>query len=77
MSPTSDNSWGADRLGSNEIIPSGGSFSIQNVSCDSYDIRLLDEDMDECVVNDVELCGENAVFELTNNNLLSCQGYGQ
>lgn len=74
MSPTSQSTWGPDQLGSNVLSP-GGSFTLTGIGCDAYDIRLVDEDEDECVVNGVTFCNESAGWHITNEMLLSCEGY--
>ena len=72
MSSTSQNSWGPDRLGSSVISP-GSSFRISGLPCDSYDLKLIDEDSDVCIVNNMRVCGSDNSLVLTNQELLSCQ----
>jgi len=55
MSPSWDDSWGDDWLGS-DILYSGNSFSF-NVPDDNYDIRLVDEDGDEYIRYGVDVDG--------------------
>ncbi len=74
VSPTSDNMWGEDQLGSEVISANGGSFTLTNIPCDSYDVRLVDEDEDECVVEGVDICVDSG-WHITNEDLLSCEGY--
>jgi hypothetical protein len=74
MSPTSQSTWGPDQLGSNVLSP-GASITLTGISCDAYDIRLVDEDDDECVVNGVSFCAESSGWHITNEMLLSCEGY--
>jgi hypothetical protein len=74
LSPSSTTSWGSDRLGEGRTIPAdGGSFAMYSISCDTYDVRLVDEDGDECVMKGVRLCGANQTWTFTNDNLLACQ----
>jgi hypothetical protein len=55
LSPTTKSKWGPDQLGDDIISAEGGTFMLTNIPCDRYDVKLLDEDGDECVVEDVDL----------------------
>jgi len=74
MSPTSQETWGPDQLGSEIIDSGGGSFTLTGIPCDSYDVRLVDEDDDECIVPAVDVCAD-AGWHITNDDLLRCEGY--
>ncbi len=76
VSPTSGNQWGPDQLGE-EVIRSGGSFTLRNIPCDDYDVKLVDEDGDQCVVNAVNMCNDNSVWTITNELLADCAGSGE
>lgn len=69
-----DRNWGPDQLGKDTIEP-GESFTLTDIDCDWYDIQLVDEDGDECVVEDIDLCGDSEKWVITNNDLLKCQGW--
>jgi len=49
---------------------------LNSIPCDSYDVRLTDEDGDECVVEDVDICGGSEGWVITNAILLECEGFG-
>ena len=72
MSSSSDPNWGPDLLGT-EILSSGSTFTL-TMPCDTYDIKIVDEDEDECTVMGVALCSDHA-WVLTDQELLSCEGY--
>lgn len=55
LSPVDAETWGADILASDILYP-GESFEISGIECDYYDIRVVDEDFDECIVQEVDLC---------------------
>ena len=74
LSSTTDHEWGPDQLG-DEVIGSGETFTLSKIDCDDYDIRLVDEDGDECVVEEVNLCGDETVWKITDRVLLSCEGH--
>jgi hypothetical protein len=71
LSPVDEDEWGADQLGRN-IIASGTGFSLSGVPCDAYDVRLVDEDGDVCVVGGVALCSDD-VWVIDDEDLLTCQ----
>lgn len=72
LSSVDDDEWGPDQLGQH-VIESGGSFTLTGIPCDEYDIQLVDEDGDQCVVGGVGLCGDRENWVITNNDLLQCQ----
>jgi hypothetical protein len=72
LSPTETEDWGPDQLGEETIIETGGTFTLTGVPCDSYDVRLLDEDGDECVVAAVDICADGG-WVISNDDLLECQ----
>ena len=72
MSSSSDPNWGPDQLGTG-ILSSGSSLTL-TMPCDAYDIKIVDEDGDECSVMGVSLCSDHA-WVLTDQELLSCEGY--
>lgn len=74
LSPVDEESWGPDQLG-NEVIGSGDSFVLTGIPCDSYDVKLVDEDGDTCVVPGVDICGGDQGWVVTNDDLLECEGY--
>lgn len=75
LSPVSSNKWGPDQLGE-AVLESGSSFTLTDIPCAEYDIKVVDEDGDTCIIEDVALCREDAVWNLTNEELLSCEGFG-
>lgn len=72
LSPTDRIAWGPDLLGT-EVLDPGDSFIVSDLDCGVYDIRLVDEDNDECIMTDIDLCLENAVWRLDDAELLACQ----
>ena len=76
LSPADEKEWGPDQLGK-ESIDRGETFTLADIDCDTYDIRLIDEDGDECVVEDVDLCKDEAVWRISSDALLKCQGYAR
>lgn len=77
LSPTSEkDEWGPDQLGE-AVIKTGGTFTLTGIECNKYDIKIVDEDGDECVVAAVSLCDDSAVWNLTDDRLLKCEKKSQ
>jgi len=72
LSSTDEGSWGPDQLG-DEVIGKDESFTILGIPCDDYDVKIVDEDGDECVVAKVDICGDNQEWAITTADLLKCQ----
>ena len=77
MSPSRERNWGPDQLGTRVLTKNGGTFTLTDIPCENYDIRVVDSDGDECIIENVELCGGGYEWRITNQELLSCQGFGQ
>jgi len=71
MSPTDVDDWGEDLLG-DEILEPGDSLTLTHITCDDWDILVVDEDEDECILEEVDLCGDHATWELTSRELVGC-----
>ena len=72
LSSSEEEDWGPDQLGE-DVIGTGDSFTLKSIPCDSYDVKLIDEDGDECVVEAVDICGGSEQWTITNQILLGCQ----
>lgn len=72
LSPIDEATWGADLLGADLLDP-GESVLISDIVCDVFDIRIVDEDGDECIVSDVDLCFDDATWVIDDAELASCQ----
>ncbi len=73
MSRTLEDNWGSDQLGS-EVLDSGETFALGNIPAGEYDVKFVDEDDDECVLNDIAIINDTE-WRLTTNFLLECEGY--
>jgi hypothetical protein len=72
FSPTSEREWGPDQLGEH-TINTGDTFTLNGVPCAAYDVKVVDEDGDECVLEDVGLCADKDEWTVTDDDLLGCQ----
>ena len=55
ISHVDEDKWGEDLLGSNELLHPGESIEVE-VDCDSYDVKLVDEDGITCELAAVNIC---------------------
>jgi hypothetical protein len=73
FSSTASDEWGPDQLGQEVIPASGGEFVLHSIPCGEYDVKLVDEDGDECEVREVGVCAASGTWEITDEDLLECQ----
>ena len=74
LSSSDDEDWGPDQL-EDEVLGKGESLTLTGIDCDLYDIQVVDEDGDECVIEQVDLCGDNSYWKITDKDLLEGEGY--
>jgi hypothetical protein len=72
LSATGEKTWGPDQLG-DDVIGKGESFTLADIPCDHYDVKIVDGDGDECIVAAVDICGKNEEWPITSADLLECQ----
>ena len=74
ISPATEDDWGPDQL-EDEILGKGDSITITDIPCDEYDVKVVDEDGDECIIEAADLCRDNSYWKITDKDLLECEGY--
>jgi hypothetical protein len=74
LSPSGDDEWGPDQL-EDQILAKGDSLTLTNIACDLYDVKVVDEDGDECVIEEADLCNDHSFWKITDKQLLACEGY--
>lgn len=72
LSSHASDDWGPDQLGE-EVLAKGQQFTLTHLRCDRYDIRVVDEDGDECIIEDVSLCRDASYWKITDKALLDCE----
>lgn len=72
LTPFDAEHWGRDQLGTH-TLKTGASLELTGIACDTYDIRLVDEEGDACIIQDVDLCLQDARWTLDNDELVGCQ----
>jgi hypothetical protein len=63
--------WGDNQLGNGTIAP-GQSFTINNVSCDAQQIKVIGEDQDGCFLSAAVACGTSSTWTITNDTTADC-----
>jgi hypothetical protein len=71
MTPHSDQNWGRDHLGDDVMNP-GDRLTIYNIDTGRWDIKFVDEDLDECVVPNFSVTRDMS-WALTDSILLACE----
>lgn len=72
LSAPDQNNWGPDQL-MNSVIPgNGGSFTVNNVSCDGPSIKVIAEDHEGCFFYQVVSCSENATWTISSTAAPDC-----
>ena len=71
FSPSNAKKWGKDHL-KNEILEQGDSLTLTGVSKGQWDVRVIDEDGDECILSDITI-NANDKWVIEDEDLLACQ----
>ena len=73
LAPGDPNNWGPDQLGESRIYP-GGTFTLNNVSCNAASIRVIAEDQNGCFLYNNVSCSDNATWTITDSATPDCGG---
>jgi len=71
LSPEGSFSWGQNLLGRDVLFP-GEAITVDFVSCDYYDARVIDDTNLECVLQGLDLCFDDAIWVIDNFTLDVC-----
>lgn len=72
LTPFDATEWGPDQLGA-DTVKSGEALELKGIDCDTYDIKLVDEQGDTCIVQDIDLCLQDASWTLDDKELVGCE----
>jgi hypothetical protein len=72
MSSFYSSSWGRDMLGEYILYPNQ-QFELRTLGCDLYDIKLVDQDGDTCVLRKINICRTRQQWVINNDTLLLCE----
>ncbi len=73
VSSSEDARWGPDQL-SDDVLSTGTSYTITDITPGEYDIQFVDEDGDKCILEDIGIF-KNTSWSLTTAWLTNCEGY--
>lgn len=71
ISDADRSNWGADKLGTYDVLESGESIRFSFYGSGYYDLKVIDEDGDECILWDVYIRGDK-VWTITDESHLDC-----
>lgn len=71
FAPSKSKDWGDDHL-EDETLAKGDSLTLTGVSKGKWDVRVIDEDGDECIISDV-MINSNDKWVIKDDDLLACQ----
>ncbi|MGE0545725.1 MAG: hypothetical protein AB7O24_11350 [Kofleriaceae bacterium] len=71
LSPYDDDSWG-NNLIEGDALMHGEDAKVAVFDCKKYDLRMLDDENVECVVQDIDLCFEDKQWTIDNTVLSVC-----
>ncbi len=57
VSPADDRNWGKDQLGK-QTVGRAERFTLRNIPDGNYDLKIVDEDDDECIIRNVRIVGD-------------------
>jgi hypothetical protein len=71
LAPVDSLTWGEDLLGGDMLFP-GETLHVDLIDCDTYDVRVEDEAGRECILVDLDLCFDDALWVISDAELASC-----
>ena len=74
ISKSKSSKWGPDQLG-DEQIDAGEKYRLRDITAGTYDLKLVDEDGTECVVEEAEF-DESKEWTVTSKMLERCDKFG-
>ena len=64
--------WGGNLIGE-DVLMHGDQQTVAVFDCKKYDLRLVDHEQDECVIQDIDLCFEDKSWDIDDSVLAVCQ----
>jgi hypothetical protein len=71
IAPAKTKKWGDNKL-QNQKIARSGKFTIKDVAAGTYDLKVVDDDKDTCIIPDINV-DQNKEWKLTDQIMLTCQ----
>jgi hypothetical protein len=74
IAPAKSDKWSEDKL-QNQTVAKNGKFTIRDVPAGMYDLKVIDDDDDTCVVSNINV-DQNKEWTLTDSIMLKCVAGG-
>jgi hypothetical protein len=74
IAPAKSNKWGDDKLQSQTVVKNGR-FTVRDVAGGVYDLKVVDDDDDTCVVSNINI-DKSTEWRLTDAIMLKCTQAG-
>lgn len=71
LSPSDETSWGPNLIG-NDALMHGETAKVAVFDCKQYDLRMVDDESVECVIQDIDLCFSDKAWKIDDAVLASC-----
>ncbi len=71
LAPFDEASWGQNLI-SGDALMHGESAQVAVFDCKKYDLRMIDDENVECIIQDIDLCFEDKQWEIDNTVLAVC-----
>jgi hypothetical protein len=71
LSPADQVEWGANLI-SGDVLMHGEKAQLAVFDCKKYDLRMIDDENIECVIDDIDLCFEDKQWTINDDVLAVC-----
>jgi len=71
LSPVDNDNWGGDQL-DGSVINNGASYTLNNISCDGAQIKVIAEDQNGCFFYQTVSCGQSSTWSITSSSQADC-----
>lgn len=75
VSRSKSSKWGPDQL-RKDTIDAGERFTLRNIDPGTYDLKVVDEDGTECVIEEADF-DESKIWTITDRMLERCDKFGK
>ena len=72
LAPYDNDTWGQNLIG-DDVLMHGDAQKVAVFDCKKYDLRLVDHENDECVIQDIDLCFQDKEWDISDTVLAVCQ----
>src|SRR5215210_1408495 len=71
LSPSDHRDWGSNLI-AGDVLMHGEDAQLAVFDCKKYDLRMLDDENVECVIDDIDLCFEDKQWNINDTVLAVC-----